>query len=43
MVIAVEPKKGIEGGGLVGIENTFKVTPEGGKRLTPGLDEIRIL
>lgn len=43
MVIAVEPKKGIKGVGLVGIENTFQVTPEGGKRLTPGLDEIRIL
>jgi len=43
MVIAVEPKKGIEGVGLVGIENTFLVTSEGGKRLTPGLDEIRIL
>ena len=43
MVIAVEPKKGIEGVGLVGIENTFQVTSEGGKRLTPGLDEIRIL
>ena len=43
MVIAVEPKKGIEGIGLVGIENTFQVTPEGGKRLTPGLDEIKII
>ena len=43
MVIAIEPKKGIKGVGLVGIENTFQVTPEGGKRLTPGLDEIRIL
>ena len=43
MIIAVEPKKGIKGVGLVGIENTFQVTPEGGKRLTPGLDEIRIL
>ena len=43
MVIAVEPKKRIEGVGLVGIENTFQITPEGGKRLTPGLDEIRIL
>jgi len=31
MVFAIEPKKGIEGVGMVGIENTFVVTPEGGK------------
>ncbi|NLX78139.1 MAG: aminopeptidase P family protein [Clostridiaceae bacterium] len=40
MVIALEPKKGIEGIGMVGIENTFIVTPEGGKCITgcsPGL------
>ncbi|MCW3785431.1 M24 family metallopeptidase [Plebeiibacterium sediminum] len=40
MVFAVEPKKGIEGIGMVGIENTFLVTPEGGRSLTgtnPGL------
>ncbi|MFH1674237.1 MAG: Xaa-Pro peptidase family protein [Pseudomonadota bacterium] len=43
MVIAVEPKKGLEGIGLVGIENTFLVTSEGGARLTPGSDEITIL
>ena len=41
--IHIIPEKEIEGIGLVGIENTFQVTPEGGKRLTPGLDEIRIL
>ncbi|MBW2645963.1 MAG: M24 family metallopeptidase [Deltaproteobacteria bacterium] len=43
MVIAVEPKKGLEGIGLVGIENTFLVTSKGGERLTPGSDEITIL
>jgi Xaa-Pro aminopeptidase len=43
MVIAVEPKKGLEGIGLVGIENTFLVTPDSGQRLTPGSDEITIL
>jgi Xaa-Pro aminopeptidase len=43
MVIAVEPKKGLKGIGLVGIENTFLVTPDGGHRLTPGSDEITIL
>lgn len=40
MVIALEPKKGIEGVGMVGIENTFIVTPQGGKCITgdhPGL------
>jgi Xaa-Pro aminopeptidase len=40
MVIALEPKKGIPGVGMVGIENTFVVTTEGGKSLTgtrPGL------
>jgi len=40
MVIALEPKKGIPGVGMVGIEDTFVVTPEGGRSLTgthPGL------
>jgi len=40
MVIAVEPKKGLEGIGLVGVENTFLVTEQGGEKLTPGSDEI---
>jgi Xaa-Pro aminopeptidase len=34
MVIALEPKKGIPGVGMVGIENTFLVTPEGGRSIT---------
>jgi Xaa-Pro aminopeptidase len=40
MLFAVEPKKGIEGIGMVGIENTFLVTPDGGRCITgnnPGL------
>jgi Xaa-Pro dipeptidase len=40
MVLALEPKKGVPGVGLVGIEDTFVVTPEGGRSLTgahPGL------
>lgn len=40
MVFAVEPKKGIAGVGMVGIENTFVVTPDGGRSITgnsPGL------
>lgn len=34
MVIALEPKKGIKGVGMVGIENTFVVTPGGGVSIT---------
>lgn len=34
MFFAVEPKKGIQGIGMVGIENTFMVTSEGGKCIT---------
>jgi len=40
MVFAVEPKKGIPHIGMVGIENTFFVTPQGGLNITgshPGL------
>jgi Xaa-Pro dipeptidase len=40
MVLALEPKKGIPGVGMVGIEDTFVVTPEGERRITgtnPGL------
>ncbi len=34
MVMALEPKKGIEKVGVVGIENTFIVTPQGGECVT---------
>jgi Xaa-Pro aminopeptidase len=40
MVFAIEPKKGIKNIGMVGIENTFIVTPNGGECITgsnPGL------
>jgi Xaa-Pro dipeptidase len=40
MVMALEPKKGFKGVGMVGIENTFLVTPGGGRSITgdhPGL------
>jgi len=40
MTLALEPKKGIAGVGMVGIENTFVVTPAGGRCITgdhPGL------
>jgi Xaa-Pro dipeptidase len=34
MVLAIEPKKGIENVGMAGIENTFIVTPHGGESIT---------
>jgi Xaa-Pro dipeptidase len=34
MTLAIEPKIGIPGFGMVGVENTFEVTPAGGKCLT---------
>jgi Xaa-Pro dipeptidase len=34
MVLAIEPKKGIENAGMVGIENTFIVTQHGGESIT---------
>lgn len=34
MVLALEPKMGIPGVGMVGVENTFEVTESGGKCLT---------
>ncbi|ADN37040.1 peptidase M24 [Methanolacinia petrolearia DSM 11571] len=40
MVFALEPKKGVKGVGMVGVENTFVVTPSGGRCITgthPGL------
>ncbi len=40
MVIALEPKKAIEGIGMVGIENTFLVTAGGGESLTGNLWDI---
>ncbi|MFZ5427475.1 MAG: M24 family metallopeptidase [Thermodesulfobacteriota bacterium] len=36
MTMAVEPKMGIEGVGMVGVENTFEVTESGGVCLTGG-------
>lgn len=43
MVLAVEPKKGIDGIGMVGIENTFVVRPEGGLCLTADDDGIVVV
>ena len=41
--IAIEPKFVIPGKGVVGIENTFAVSPEGGRKLTDMPDEIVFL
>jgi Xaa-Pro aminopeptidase len=40
MAFALEPKKGITGFGMVGTENTFLVTPEGGRRITGNHDGL---
>nr|WP_320012992.1 hypothetical protein [uncultured Desulfobulbus sp.] len=40
MVIALEPKKALPGIGMIGIENTFRVTEQGGEILTPGSNEV---
>ncbi|MDR0540067.1 MAG: M24 family metallopeptidase [Spirochaetaceae bacterium] len=36
MVFAIEPKKGVAGTGMAGIENTYIVTPEGGVCVSGG-------
>jgi Xaa-Pro aminopeptidase len=41
--IALEPKIGIAGVGMVGVEDTYVVTPEGGRCLTGGGRPIRCL
>jgi Xaa-Pro aminopeptidase len=40
MTIAIEPKKGIDGVGVVGVEDTYVVTKNGGKCLTGGERDI---
>jgi len=40
MVIALEPKKGIENIGMVGVEDTYIVKPGGGKCITGGGSDI---
>ena len=34
MVVALEPKKGVAGVGMLGVEDTYVVTPEGGRCIT---------
>ncbi|NCC77038.1 MAG: aminopeptidase P family protein [Clostridia bacterium] len=40
MVIALEPKCGIDGIGMVGVEETYEITPQGAVCLTGGAREI---
>ncbi len=43
MVIALEPKKGIKKIGMVGVEDTYIVTPEGGRCITGGGSDIVVI
>ncbi len=43
MVIALEPKRGVAGVAKVGTENTYLVTPNGGKRLTGNHPGLRVV
>jgi len=43
MVLALEPKIGIPGQGMVGVENTFQVTSQGGLSLTGEAEDILCL
>jgi Xaa-Pro aminopeptidase len=40
MVIALEPKKAVPGAGMVGVEETFIVTPQGGRCITGGASPL---
>ncbi|RNC63173.1 MAG: putative dipeptidase PepE [Candidatus Dichloromethanomonas elyunquensis] len=43
MVISLEPKKGIENTGMVGVEDTYIVAPDGGKCITGGGRDILVV
>lgn len=43
MTIAIEPKKGVASIGMVGVEDTYIVTPEGGQCITGGGKDIIVL
>jgi len=43
MTIAIEPKCGVEGVGLVGVEDTYVVTKDGGRCLTGGEKDIIVV
>lgn len=41
--IAIEPKFVIPGKGVIGIENTFAVSPDGGQKMTDITDNITFI
>lgn len=43
MVIALEPKKGVAEVGMVGVEDTYIVTPDGGQCITGGEKDIIVI
>ncbi|MCL1831305.1 MAG: Xaa-Pro peptidase family protein [Oscillospiraceae bacterium] len=43
MVVALEPKHGLAGVGLLGVEDTYVVTPQGGRCLTGGERDIVVV
>lgn len=43
MVIALEPKKGLADLGMVGVEDTYIVTPQGGRCITGGGKDIIVI
>ena len=43
MVLAIEPKKGIPGVGMIGVEDTFVVTADGGRCITGGGRDIIVV
>jgi len=43
MVIALEPKKGLANVGMVGVEDTYIVTPDGGRCITGGGSDIIVV
>jgi Xaa-Pro aminopeptidase len=42
-VLAIEPKMFLAGVGGVGVENTYLITEDGARNLTPGPEEIRVV
>ena len=43
MTIALEPKCGVDGVGVVGVEDTYVVTKDGGKCITGGEKDIIVV
>jgi len=43
MTLAIEPKRSIENFGIVGVEDTYVITKDGGRCLTHGEKEIIVV